>query len=455
VLLVAPTGAGKTVLASEFCQRELDVDGSVLFVVHRAELLNQTAERLEARFGAFDVGCVGPGKHSKPYARIQVGTVQSFLARNLRPNASLAIFDEAHHYPANDWSELFHHYSKIRLLGLTATPERSDGKPLGDLFDELVVAAKYSELLRDKFLVPCAIYHCDQAMGADLAKDPLAAYQEHGDHSQCFVFCASVEAAENLASRFNEAGIPAACIEAKTKKLDRERTIAAFRRGEIKVITNVNTMTEGVDVPQARCVILARTFKHIGGYLQAVGRVLRPHPTKPHAVVIDLVGAVLAHRYPTDDREYSLDGEGIKLPSGVMPLRVCPSCLGTFASTPGGCAGCGYIAPKEEREMPTIYNMQLKAVFAWEQTPVDAKRKEYLRLRAEGIKRGWKLQFVQREYRKLFGEDPIIDDATEEEQVEEFQRLAAVATNKGWKAGYAKVMFKKTFGRWPRKEWAA
>lgn len=455
VLLVAPTGSGKTVLASEFCQREMDVGGAVLFVVHRTELLDQTAERLEKRFGNFDVGTVGPGRRSKPHARIQVGTVQSLLARDIRPNASLAIFDEAHHYAATDWAELFNHYQKARLLGLTATPERSDGKPLGDLFDELVVAAKYSELLRDKFLVNCAIYHADQSMGMDLAQDPLLAYQRYAENSQCFVFCASVEAAEALAVRFNEAGIPAACIEAKTKKLDRKRTIDAFKRGELRVITNVNTMTEGVDVPQARTVILARVFRHVGGYLQAAGRVLRPHPSKPHAILVDLVGAVLLHRYPTDDRDYSLEGDGIKLAPGLAPLTVCASCGATYVSRPGGCPECSFVAPKEEKLLPTIYNMELKAVFAWEATPADAKRAEYLRLREEGRKRGWKLYFVQREYRKLFGEDPVIDDATEEEQFEELKRVTDLAAKKGYKAGYAKVMFKKMFGKWPRKDWAA
>lgn len=452
VLLVAPTGAGKTVLASEFCQREMDAGGSVLFVVHRAELLNQTADRLRARFGAFDVGTVGRGRPSAPYARIQVGTVQTFLARNLRPNASLAIFDEAHHYAASDWSELFNHYNKIRALGLTATPERSDGKPLGDLFDELVVAAKYSELLRDGFLVPCKIHYISEAMGLDLAQDPLLAYQRFAENSQAFVFCASVEVAESLAGRFNEAGITAACIEAKTKKFEREQIIAKFKRGEIQVITNVNTMTEGVDVPQAKTVILARPMRHCGQFLQAAGRVLRPHTSKQYAILIDLVGAIIEHRYPTDDREYSLDGDGIKLAAGLGPITICPNCGGQYPSRPGGCPGCGYIAPKEEKQLPTIFDLNLKSVFSWEATPTDAKRVEYLRLREEGRKRGWNLFFIQKEYRKLFGVDPVIDDATDEEQRDEFKRLVEVAAKRGYKAGYAKVMFKKTFGRWPKKE---
>lgn len=466
VLLVAPTGAGKTVLASEFCHIELmRVTGSVLFVVHRIDLVHQTAERFRERFGHTDVGIVAPGFDRSPHARIQVGTVQTFLARGIRPDASLVIFDEAHHYAATDWVGLFNHYQNARLLGLTATPERQDGKPLGDLFDELVVAAKYSELLRDGFLVQCAVYQPPQAMDGDLAQDPLVAYQKYAEESQAFVFCQNVETAVLLAQRFNDAGITAKCIEATTPKTERRETIAAFKAGQLRIITNVNTMTEGVDVPQARTVILARSFRHVGGYLQAGGRVLRPDPwdldrrpappiRKPYSIIIDLVGATMAHGFPTDDREYSLFGDGIKR-INVAPVTVCPNCLRSYESRPGGCPECGYVAPIQEKLLPRIWDLELKAIFAGAQTPVDAKTKEYARLRKIGRERGWNLYFVQKEYRKLFGELPVIIDATEEEQRIEYDKLRALQTSKGWKPGYVFMRFKEMFGKPPPRKWAA
>lgn len=454
VLLVAPTGAGKTVLGAEFCHLEMmRTAGAVLFVVHRIDLVIQTAERFRNRFGLNDVGIVAPGHDVQPHARIQVGTVQTLLARGLRPDASLVIFDEAHHYAATDWAELFHHYSQARLLGLTATPERPDGRPLGDLFDALVVAAKYSELVRDGFLVQAAVYQPPQSMGGDLAQDPLVAYQRYAEGSQAFIFCGNVEVAESLATRFNEAGVVARCIEAKTPKPLRQARIDAFRRGELRVITNVNTMTEGVDVPQARTVILARAFRHVGAYLQAAGRVLRPHPSKPHALIIDLVGATLAHGFPTDDREYSLDGEGIK--SSVGAVTVCSQCGINYPSRPGGCPECGYVAPVQEKELPKIWDLALVPVFAGAQTPLDAKAREYKRLRELGRKRGWNLYAVQKEYQKLFAELPKITDATEEEQRAEWERLVRIQTAKGHKPGYVKINFKNMFGKWPPKEWAA
>lgn len=454
VLFVLPTGGGKTVVASAVCHHELAEGGSVLFVVHRTELLTQAAERFAARFGHLDVGIVAPGVDAQPHARIQVGTVQTLLARGVRPDVSLVIFDEAHHYAAKDWAELFAHYSNAKLLGLTATPERQDGKPLGDLFDALVVGAKYSELLRDGFLTPCAVYQPPHAMEGDFAQDPLVAYQRYAEGSQAFVFCTSVEAAETLATRFNEAGIVARCIEAKTPKDMRKARIAAFRRGELRVITNVNTMTEGVDVPQARTVILVRPFRHVGAFLQAGGRVLRPHESKPHALIIDLVGATLVHGFPTDDREYSLDGEGIKR-AGTPPLTICGSCHRGYPSRPGGCPFCGYVAPEQEKILPKIWDLELKAVFAGELTPLDAKAREYKRLRELGRKRGWALYAVQKEYQKLFAELPKITDATEEEQRAEFERLTNLQKAKGYSPKYVTKNFYLMFGTWPPKGWAA
>ncbi len=452
VLLVAPTGAGKTVLASEFCHRE--GASPVLFVVHRRELLKQASLRLAERFGELDVGVVAPGVNPRIYARIQVGMVETLLARNLRPDAGLVIFDEAHHYLAARWSELSDRYQNARLLGLTATPERQDGKPLGDLFDELVVAAKYSELIRDGFLIPCCIYKPPAMDAGDLAQDPLKAYQRYGDNSQTFVFCASVEAAELLADRFNEAGIPAKCIEANTPKGERDAAMAAFKRGELKVLTNCNCLTEGVDVPQARCVILARSFRHVGSYLQACGRVLRPYPGMAHAIIIDLVGCTLGHGFPTADRDYSLEGEGIKL-SNIIPSTQCAACGITYPSRPGGCPECGYIAPQQEKELPKIWDHELVAEFAGAQTPIDAKLREYQRLRELGRKRGWSLYFVRKEFKKLFGQLPVIHDASEEEMKDEFDRLTKLQQAKKWSPKYVTKMFNETFGSWPKREWAA
>jgi len=307
VLLVAPTGAGKTVLGEE-----LSSDcGPVLWVAHRRELVTQTVRRLAQRFGSRNVGAIMTGEPLAQRARMQVGTVQTLLARGSFPEAERLVLDEAHHYPATEWSAVAERYKKAQILGLTATPQRDDGTPLGDVFDGMVVAANYSELVRDGHLVPARVLQPARHLGNDIAQDPLTAWAEHSEGAQTFVFCARVAIAHELAQRFRDAGVIAETVEADTPKRERDRIIERFRAGRVKVLTNVFALTEGIDIPEARCVMLMRSFAFVGAYLQAVGRVLRPAKGKPDAIVIDLVGGTLKHGLPTRDRAYSLDGRPI------------------------------------------------------------------------------------------------------------------------------------------------
>ena len=307
VCLVAPTGAGKTRMGEE-----LIADcGPVVWVAHRRELIQQTAKRLASRFGSTAVGVIMPGEYARPRARVQVSTVQTLLARATRPPAERLVLDEGHHYAAEDWRALAESYGTVPTLGLTATPERQDGKPLGDIFERLVVSASYSELIAGGYLVPARVHRPDAMLGNDLAQDPVTAWRLYSEGSRAFVFCGRVADAYAWAQKFRDVGVVAAVIEAGTAKGERDDALARFSAGKVRVIVNVNTMTEGVDVPDARTVILARAFGHVGGYLQAVGRALRPAKGKPDMILIDLTGTSRRHGLPTDDRVYSLDGRAI------------------------------------------------------------------------------------------------------------------------------------------------
>jgi superfamily II DNA or RNA helicase len=307
VLLVAPTGAGKTVLGEELIS---DLD-RVLWVAHRRELVAQTVRRLRHRFGSASVGVIMPGEPATTGARVQVGTVQTLLARRTLPDVGCIVLDEAHHYVAEDWRRLLETCGHTRCLGLTATPQRADGEALGDIFEDLVVAASYSELLADGFLVHARVFRPLEPLGSDLAQDPLEAWLKNSGGAQTFVFCARVEAAKILAQRFRDHGIIAETIEADTPARERDGIMSRFRSGRTRVLTNVNVLTEGVDVPEAGCVVLAKPFGHVSGMLQAAGRVLRPSPGKTMATIIDLTGSTLQHGLPTDDRSYSLNGRAI------------------------------------------------------------------------------------------------------------------------------------------------
>lgn len=395
VCLVAPTGAGKTRLGEELIS---DAIGCV-WVAHRRELIIETAKRLRSRFGAREVGVIMPGEYETPKARIQVATTQTLISRDAYPAASHLVLDEAHHYAAVDWRRVADRYPNARTVGLTATPERGDGEPLGDLFGAMVVTASYSELIALGFLVAARVYRPSSALGNDLAQDPVAAWLQYSEGSLAFVFCARVEIAFAVAQRFRDAGVPAGTIEADTPKAERDDLLNRFRRGTIKVLTNVNTLTEGVDVPQARTVILARQFGHAGGYLQAAGRGLRPSDGKPDMILLDLTGTSIRHGLPTKDRYYSLDGRAI---SGV------------------GAHGGGGEQPE------------------FDQSVVGAA----LTMVAPGaFKRGDVVAEVKTE--------PVDENARRAEYV----RLVGLAKSNRMRAGFAAAKYHDKFGDWPREEW--
>lgn len=396
VCLVAPTGSGKTRMGEEL------VDGteSVLWLAHRRELINQAAHRLALRFGKRSVGVIMPGEYETPKSRIQVATPQTLLARKQRVSASVLALDEAHHYMAEHWRTLAEAYPNARAFGLTATPERGDGEPLGDVFGEMVVAAKYSELIAAGHLVSARVYRPSENLGNDLAQDPLEAWKKCSEGSRSFVFCARVDGAFALAQRFRDAGISAGTIECNTPKRDRDDLLERFRRGTLTVLTNVNTLTEGVDVPEARCVILARSFGHVGGFLQAAGRALRPAKGKPDAIVVDLTGSTIRHGLPTDDRQYSLSGRAIS---------------GTTAFGGGG---------ERPDFTQSVRGLDLHMVAAG------------------ALKRGEKP-----------AEARMPDPVSEAERKVEYERLLALAKQHRMRSGFAAAKYHEKFGKWPSLEW--
>lgn len=393
VLLVAPTGAGKTLLGAHL------VSGysSVLWVAHRRELVAQAAGRLGATFGRDAIGVTMPGGLARRGARIQVGTIQSFLASKKLPHVDVLVLDEAHHYVAEEWNTLrarvlVGQQGDALTLGLTATPQRGDGTPLGNIFDALVVAASYTELVCDGFLVPASVLQPSEDLGNDLAQDPVAAWAKYSGGAPSFVCCARVAIAGAVAKRFRDHGVLAELISAETPRRERDEIMVRFRSGKTRVLTYVDTLTEGVDVPEARCIVLAKGFKTVGAYIQTVGRVLRPAPGKTHAVVVDLVGGTLLHGLPTDDRIYSLDGKPIS-GEGTPPPNHGPA---HFLQEVRGVdlAMVGWTPPTPPKPV------------ALAKVDEKIRRAEYRRLLALVRKHKMRDGFAAAKYREKYGEEP-------------------------------------------------
>lgn len=411
VLVVLPTGGGKTILFCWIAASHVAKGGRVLVLVHRRELVTQTVNKMRDA-GLERVGIVQAGERGDPDAPVQVASIQTLLARTKRagsliaddgmPPASLVVLDEAHHYVSEKWLTVAEKYPDAKVLGVTATPERGDGTPLGDLFDTLVPLASIPELTEAGYLVPCDVVAPPSRRKSN-SEDPVDAYVRLAPGRPCVVFAASVKDAYELAGRFTMAGHAAAAIEGEMATEDRDTALLRFRNGELRVLVNVFVLTEGWDCPSAEVCLLARGCSHVGTYLQMVGRVLRPSPGKTRALLIDLRGVVHSHDLPGIERTYSLDGRPIS-GGGEAPLKTCKACAITCAIGCRTCPACGATFPPS----------------SWVEPPAKLSKIE----KAE-VER----TYFEQEYRR------------------------AVARGSGKPAGYAAHRFVAKFGRFPAKLW--
>lgn len=358
--LVLPTGAGKTIVAAAIVRSAVERGRRVLFLAHREELLHQTIAKLVAvgldnlRLiqAARDVGVFGA-----PVAVASVQTLATARWRDAMPDADLVVVDECHHGPARTWSSIASHYAHAHLLGLTATPQRGDGKALGGIFDDLVVGSTVRDLTALGHLVPCRTWAPPDVLeSGELAMSPADAYAAHAHGERAVIFCSSVEHARDVAAEMTDRGWPTAVVHGSMS--NRAEVLAQFRAGAHRAVASVHVLTEGWDDPGVSVCILARKPVHDGTFLQMVGRVLRPSPGKACARLVDLCGSVLSHGTPDAERAYALDGKAISVVDREA-IRQCPTCGSVFlAADVGGtigartCPQCGAALPFAERKAP-------------------------------------------------------------------------------------------------------
>lgn len=360
-VLVAPTGAGKTRIAAAIISMSVARGNRVLFCAHRAELIEQTARAL-ADAGIGDVRVIKAGAHTgRSDAPVAVASVQTITRwdPSRMPDVGLVVFDECHHCPARTFRRIAEAYPHAKLLGLTATPQRADGQPLGDVFDDLIVAATVRELTELGHLVPCRIWAPPGVLDAgDIAIDPVDAYERHGDGQRAIVFCSTVAYATALGEEFHRRGHTATTLHGEMGADTRRRVLAWFRDGELRVLTSVGILTEGFDDPGVSVAILCRRPEHAGTYLQIVGRILRPAPGKTHATLIDLCGSALVHGTPDMARAYGLSGRAISKPERDA-IRQCPTCGAVFLAGPAHCPTCGTELPRRPTKPPRVVGVGL------------------------------------------------------------------------------------------------
>ena len=421
VCVAAPTGAGKTAIGSGVAARY----GSVCWIAPRIELVDQSRAALQLW---------------APDTLRTVITIQSITQKSANLY-DLLVFDECQHQPSDVWSKVTELVQHVKMVGLTATPSRGDGRGLEGQFDRIVVAATYSELLERKLLVPCRITAGPEDQEG-MSAQPLKAWKEHGEDARTIAFAPSIPLAEKWTEEFNAAGIPSTCVTGKSP--NRADIIDAFRGGRTKVIWNYAILTEGFDVPEVACILLARKCGTPSLYLQIVGRGLRAAPFKTHCRLIDLAGNYRDPDLgiPTLDREYSLIGKAIRR-NKVQRLRQCMRCGTVCLAWVGECPECKFVTPR--RKLPIkIDDQDLLEVYDGQDTHPTVRDRFLAHLRKEQLEYGHGIQWTINHYKKLFGSAPVIRDATELEK-SQFH----VGMIYGLGASRAQHAYKAVFGHYP------
>lgn len=400
VLLVLPTGGGKTHTAAALIARAHARGRRCLFLVHRREIVRDTACRLQA--AGIPCGVVMAGERATD-APVQVASVQTIAARELAPPADLLIWDEAHHVAADTWRTIAAQYPGAYHLGLTATPVRSDGQGLRDAFDELVVGSTVAELVALGVLAPVDVVGPARRQSA-LSMAPFEAWQQHAGGRPTVAFCATIAESRALVAALTEQGVAAAHVDGDTSRRRRDAILEDFSAGRLDVVSNVAVLTEGWDCARAEVILLARGCDSPGTLLQTIGRGRRfGDDASKRCLLVDLCGAVHQHGMPDAPRDWTLDGLRAPAKGSADAIRQCPECGAVYlvAEHPRACPAGHVPPPQPEREVKPA--------------PVSF----------------------------------ITSTVPRAELQAEFDRLSQLARERRWKPNAVPVLFKQRFGFWP------
>lgn len=412
IIVCLPTGAGKTSISSHIIKESVNRDNRCLFVAHRKELVIQSYNRLK-QFGVFSGIIMQKFKYNGNL--VNVASIQTLIRRKFPP-ANIIFPDECHHASSNSYQHMFKNYPDAIIIGLTATPKRLDGKPLGDIFEKIISPITMQELIDKGYLVQPRYFASKQHVNLDgvhtkqgdydnkelfnrfdkpkLYKGVTENYKQFADGKKAIVFNLNVEHSKKTRDEFVHAGYTSEHLDAETPELERAAILERFKTGEIQILNNVMILTEGYDLPDIECVIINRATKSENLYLQMVGRGLRTAENKTECIVIDHGDNVKRLGFAEDEREYTLDGKKKKKGLEVQNIKECPKCLALIPSAKRVCE-CGYQFPVEEREVE-IHEAKFEEV---KRTPMpahlrkpwsectDAELKEIAQIR--GYKPGW------------------------------------------------------------------
>lgn len=299
---------------AEIARRTTENNNRVMFLIHRREVLDQAIKTFKNQEVNSDF--------------LTAGMVQTLTRRvDKLPTPSVILVDEAHHALAKSYQNILSRFPKAIVLLFTATPRRTGRQQLDQIADDIIVGQSIHDLTEKGFLAPFRYFQppgdfdektlkrgstgdytaesMQEAMSTKIFGHIVEQYKRIAAGKQAVVYTYSVDSAIKIATEFNSAGISAIEVDGTTSKEKRDRAVRKFRDQEIKILVNVNLFTEGVDLPNVDCVIMARPTASLALYLQFSMRCLNPRPGKT-AIIIDHANNFKKFGYPDDDRDWKL-----------------------------------------------------------------------------------------------------------------------------------------------------
>lgn len=376
VCLQLPTGGGKTVVVAKMLAGAAKRKKRAWFCVHRKELLEQSVQTF-VEAADIHTGIIAAGYRPTPNAPVQVCSVPSLKRRagKVQP-PDLLVIDECHHMASTTWSAVAAMFPSAVHIGLTATPQRLDGRGLGAHFDELICGPSTADLITAGYLSPYTLYAPPSAVnfskihrtagdfdkkevaeemdGSTVVGDAVSHYRQHCPDARALVFAWSLDASRRIAAQFIAAGIVAVHVDGETPAFARAEAMRGFRDGSVRVLCNVDLFGEGLDVPAVDAIFLLRPTQSLGLYLQQVGRGLRPSPGKTSVKIFDHVNNWERHGLPDDPRIWTLEGREKKSRENVAMGRRCEKCFGVSPIGCAACRYCGHVFPVQSREIEQV-----------------------------------------------------------------------------------------------------
>lgn len=327
IMVQSPTGSGKGVMLSHIINSANVKGKTVLFLVHRSEILLQVSAYME-KYGITH-GIIKSGFEANYTHPVQLASFQTIIRRMtfFEEQFDIVIIDEAHHATASTYLKVINAFKKHLIIGFSATPTRQNGMGLGNLFDAMVQVASIQDLTNMGFLAPIRYFapvepdltgvklkagdYNEKQLEPVMMTEGLIAgiveyWMQYGENRKTVIFATGISHSMAIREKFATVGVVAEHIDGNTPAELRKDIIDCFKSGIIKIIVNCQILTEGVDVPDISCVILARPTKSLPMYMQMLGRGMRVIKGKDNMILLDHAGCVYEHGFVHEITDWHL-----------------------------------------------------------------------------------------------------------------------------------------------------